>query len=337
MDTWLLVPGEGMAALTRTTRPSRPLAPNEVRIRVQAVSLNFRDLGVLKRVGSGELAGPRVPCSDGAGEIVEVGAAVTRFAIGARVAANFFPTWLDGPLSDSAHAAALGGTVDGMLAREVVLHEDAIVAIPPHLSYDEAATLPCAAVTAWHALFEVTTVRPGDVVLVQGTGGVSLFALQLARLAGADVIATSSSPAKAERARALGASAVVDYRANPEWGAAVRKLTGGRGADVVVEVGGPGTLDQSVDALRYGGTISLIGVLTGRGGPVNTAAVFSRAARIAGIYVGSRRMFESLNRAVAARQLRPVIDATFDFDDAPKAYAHLQGATHFGKVVIRVR
>jgi NADPH:quinone reductase-like Zn-dependent oxidoreductase len=337
MDTWLLGPGEGMGALSRMTREPRALAPQDVRIRMCAVSLNFRDLGVLKRVGSGELAGPRVPCSDGAGEVVEIGHAVTRFAVGSRVAANFFPTWLDGPLSDAAHAAALGGTVDGMLAEEVVLHEDALVGVPEHLSYEEAATLPCAAVTAWHALFEVTTVRPGDVVLVQGTGGVSLFALQLARLAGADVIATSSSASKAERARALGASAVIDYRAKPDWGGEVRRLTGGRGVDVVVEVGGPGTIDQSVEALRYGGTIGLIGVLTGRGGPVNTAAVFSRAARIAGIYVGSRRMFESLNRAVASRRLRPVIDATFGFDDAPKAYAHLQGATHFGKVVVRVR
>jgi NADPH:quinone reductase-like Zn-dependent oxidoreductase len=337
MNTWLLVSGEGPSTLVRVERPAPALAPREVRVRVHAVSLNFRDLGVRNRVASGELAGPRVPCSDGAGEVVEVGPGVTRFAAGDRVAANFFPTWIDGPLSDAAHAAALGGTVDGMLSEEVLLHEDAIVAVPAHLSYEEAATLPCAAVTAWHALFEVATVRPGDVVLVQGTGGVSLFALQLARLAGADVIATSSSAAKAERARALGASHVIDYRANPQWGAEVRRLTGGRGADVVVEVGGPGTLDQSVEALRYGGTIALIGVLTGRGGPVNTAAVFSRAARIAGIYVGSRRMFESLNRAIAARTLHPVIDATFDFDDAPKAYAHLQGATHFGKVVIRVR
>lgn len=335
MRTYLLERRPGLDALTLAERPSRALGPHEVRIRVRAVSLNYRDLLVLKRAASGELARPTVPCSDGAGDVVEVGAAVTRFGLGARVAANFFPTWLDGPLSDAVHAAALGGTVDGMLAREVVLHEDALVALPAHLSYEEGATLPCAAVTAWHALFEATSVRPGDTVLVQGTGGVSLFALQLANAAGANVIVTSSSAAKRERALALGAVATIDYATTPQWGAEVMKLTGGRGADVVVEVGGPGTFDQSVAALRYGGTMSLVGLLTGRTGPVNTSAVFNRAIRIAGIYVGTRRMFESLNRALEARTIRPVVDAVFAFDDARRAYEHLESGRHFGKVVIR--
>jgi NADPH:quinone reductase-like Zn-dependent oxidoreductase len=336
MRTYLLDRRPGLGALALTERPSHALEPHEVRIRVRAVSLNYRDLLVLKRAASGELARPTVPCSDGAGDVVEIGTAVTRLPAGARVAANFFPTWLDGPLSDAVHAAALGGTVDGMLATEVVLHENALVALPPHLTYEEGATLPCAAVTAWHALFEATSVRPGDTVLVQGTGGVSLFALQLANAAGANVIVTSSSAAKRERALSLGAVATIDYAATPHWGAEVMKLTGGRGADVVVEVGGPGTFDQSVAALRYGGTMSLVGLLTGRTGPVNTSAVFNRAIRIAGIYVGTRRMFESLNRALEARTIRPVIDATFAFEDAHRAYEHLESGRHFGKVVIRV-
>jgi NADPH:quinone reductase-like Zn-dependent oxidoreductase len=336
MRTYLLDRLSASDALTLVERSSPRLGPHDVRIRVRAASLNYRDLLVRKRAASGELPRPTVPCSDGAGEIVEIGTAVTRFAPGARVAANFFPTWLDGPLSDAVHAAALGGTVDGMLAEEVVLHENALVELPAHLGYEEGATLPCAAVTAWHALYEAAAVRPGDTVLVQGTGGVSLFALQLACAAGANVIVTSSSAAKRERAVALGAVATLDYAATPQWGAEVTKLTGGRGVDVVVEVGGPGTFDQSVAALRYGGTMSLVGLLTGRAGPINTSAVFNRAIRIAGIYVGPRRMFESLNRALAARQIRPVIDATFPFEDARRAYEHLESGRHFGKVVIRV-
>jgi NADPH:quinone reductase-like Zn-dependent oxidoreductase len=336
MKAWQVEKREGGEPLGLVERPPQPLGPRDVRVRVRAVSLNFRDLTVRRRIAAGELAGPRVPASDGAGEVVETGAEARRFAVGARVCANFFPTWVDGPLSDAAHANALGGSIDGMLAEEVVLPEDGLIAIPEHLSYEEAATLPCAALTAWHALFEVTCVRPGDTVLVQGTGGVALFALQLARLAGADVIATSSSEAKRARLVELGARATIDYVAEPAWGAAVRRLTGGRGVDVVVEVGGPGTFDQSVAALRYGGTLSLIGVLTGRAGPVDTSAVFSRAVRVAGIYVGSRTMFESLARAVAARGLRPIIDSTFPFEAAPDAYAHLASGRHFGKVVIRV-
>jgi NADPH:quinone reductase-like Zn-dependent oxidoreductase len=334
MRTYLLQPGS--AALDTVQRPSAPLGPHDVRIRVAAVSLNYRDLLIRQRIAAGQMKGPVVPASDGAGEIVEIGAAVTRFATGTRVAANFFPTWRDGPLSDDVHAAALGGTVDGMLAEEVVLHEEALVELPAHLSYEEGATLPCAAVTAWHALFEATCVRPGETVLVQGTGGVSLFALQLARAAGANVIVTSSSADKRARAGALGAIATIDYAARPDWGAEAQRLTGHRGVDAVVEVGGPGTFDQSVNALRYGGTMSLVGLLTGRAGPVNTAAIFNKAIRVAGIYVGTRRMFEALNRALAARQIRPVIDSVYAFDDAPQAYRHLESGRHFGKVVIRV-
>ena len=325
---------EGPGALTRVERPSPPLGAGDVRVRVRAASLNYRDLIVLR--GAKGRAAPVVPLSDGAGEVVEVGAGVTSLAPGDRVAASFFPTWLDGALSDAHHAGALGGGRDGMLAEEVVLPAPAWVRLPAHLSFEQGATLPCAGVTAWHALCEAATVRPGDVVLVQGTGGVSLFGLQLAKAAGARVVVTSSSDAKRARARALGADHVLDYTADAAWGESARAWTGGRGVDVVVDVGGPGTFDQSVAALRYGGTLSLLGVLTGTKGEVNTYGVFHKTLRVAGIYVGSVAMFERFNRALEAARLEPVIDQVFAFDEAPAAYERLGRGAHFGKIVIAV-
>jgi NADPH:quinone reductase-like Zn-dependent oxidoreductase len=261
---------------------------------------------------------------------------VTRYKVGDRVAASFFPRWFDGAMSDAAHSAALGGSHDGMLAEEVVLPEPAWVRLPARLSFEAAATLPCAGVTAYHALFEATQLRPGDTVVVQGTGGVSIFGLQLAKAAGARVIVTSSSAAKRERALAMGADHVIDYKAEPKWGDAARAWTGGRGADVVIEVGGPGTFDQSVAALRYGGTMSLLGVLTGTKGEIQTYGIFHKGLRVAGIYVGSVAMFEGLIRALEARQIEPVVDRTFGFGEARAAYEYLASAQHFGKVVIRV-
>lgn len=337
MQAYELQSNSGFAALVRTERPSPPLGPRGVRIGVRAVSLNYRDLIMLRRANAGELPQPIIPASDGAGEVMEVGAEVTRVAPGDRVMGNFFPTWIDGPLSDAHHAAALGGgRSDGMLAEQVVLHEEALVAIPDYLSFEEAATLPCAAVTAWNALFEGADLRPGNTVLVQGTGGVSLFALQLARAAGANVILTSSSPEKRRRAEGLGAVATLDYRAEPHWGRAVRTLTQGEGVDIVVEVGGPGTFDQSITAARYGGTVSLLGVLTGFSGAVDTYAIFHKALHIAGIYVGSRAMFESLNAALATARIHPVIDSVHGFAEARGAYEHLASGAHFGKVVIAI-
>ena len=327
-----LQPRDGFDAVTLVERSAPPLGPNDVRVRVRAVSLNFRDLNMVK--GAKKRKAPIVPASDGAGEVIEVGAAVTRHSVGDRVAASFFPTWLSGELSDYHHARALGGGQDGMLAEEVVLPETAWVRIPPRLSFDAAATLPCAGVTAYHALFEAAQLRAGDVVLLQGTGGVSMFGLQLARAAGARVIITSSSAAKRERALALGADHAIDYKAEAAWGEAARAWTGGRGVDVVIEVGGPGTFDQSVAALRYGGTMSLLGVLTGLRGEVNTYGVFHKALRIAGIYVGSVAMFEGLIRALEARQIDPIIDRSFRFAEAREAYAYLASGAHFGKVVI---
>jgi len=334
MKAYELQPREGFDALTLVDRPAPALGLTDVRVRVRAVSLNFRDLTMAK--GARKRKAPIVPASDGAGEVVEVGAAVTRYAAGDRVAAAFFPTWQSGDLSDYHHARALGGGQDGMLAEQVVLPETSWVKLPSRLSFEAAATLPCAGVTAYHALFEAAALRTGDVVLLQGTGGVSMFGLQLAKAAGARVIITSSSEAKRERALALGADHVLDYKADATWGETARKWTGGRGVDVVIEVGGPGTFDQSVAALRYGGTMSILGVLTGVRGEVNTYGIFHKALRVAGVYVGSVAMFEGLIRALESTKIEPIIDRTFGFGEVKDAYAHLASGAHFGKVVIRV-
>ncbi|HEX4418573.1 MAG TPA: NAD(P)-dependent alcohol dehydrogenase [Kofleriaceae bacterium] len=335
MRAYELQPRDGFDALTLVDRAAPAVGPSDVRVHVRAVSLNFRDLSVVK--GARKRKAPVVPASDGAGEVVEVGAAVTRFKVGDRVAASFFPTWLSGELSDYHHANALGGGRDGMLAEQVVLPEASWIALPARLSFEAAATLPCAGVTAYHALFEAARLRAGDVVLVQGTGGVSMFGLQLAKAAGARVIVTSSSQAKRERALALGADHVIDYKADPAWGETARAWTGGRGADIVIEVGGPGTFDQSVAALRYGGTMSILGVLTGLKGEINTYGVFHKALRVAGVYVGSVAMFEGLIRALEASRIDPIIDdRTFGFAEVRDAYAYLQSGAHFGKVVVRV-
>jgi len=334
MKAYELQPRDGFDALTLVDRPAPALGPTDVRVRVRAVSLNFRDLTIAK--GARKRKAPIVPASDGAGEVVEVGSAVTRCAPGDRVAGAFFPTWQSGDLSDYHHSRALGGGQDGMLAEQVVLPETSWVRIPSRLSFGAAATLPCAGVTAYHALFEAASLRTGDVVLLQGTGGVSMFGLQLAKAAGARVIITSSSEAKRERARALGADHVLDYKTDAAWGETARKWTGGRGVDVVIEVGGPGTFDQSVAALRYGGTMSILGVLTGVRGEVNTYGIFHKALRVAGVYVGSIAMFEGLIRALESTHIEPIIDRTFGFGEVKEAYAHLASGAHFGKVVIRV-
>jgi NADPH:quinone reductase-like Zn-dependent oxidoreductase len=334
MRAYELQPREGFDALALVERPTPGLGPNDVRVRVRAVSLNFRDLTMAR--AARKRKAPVIPASDGAGEVIEIGSAVSRYAIGDRVAASFFPTWLAGDLSDYHHANALGGGRDGMLAEQVVLPETAWLPLPSRLSYEAGATLPCAGVTAYHALFQATQLRPGDIVLVQGTGGVSIFGLQLAKAAGARVIVTSSSEAKRERALALGADHVLDYKADPAWGEAARKWTGGRGVDVVIEVGGPGTFDQSVAALRYGGTMSILGVLTGVRGEVNTYGVFHKTLRVAGVYVGSVAMFEGLLRALETARIEPIIDRTFGFGEVKQAYEHLASGAHFGKVVVRV-
>lgn len=325
----------GLDALKLTERPQPQPGPHEVLLRIKAASLNYRDLLVVKGQYNPKMPLPRIPLSDAAGEVAAVGPGVTRVQLGQRVAAIFMQKWLAGDLDDGKAKSALGGAIDGLLAEYAVLHEDGLVQIPEHLSFEEAATLPCGAVTAWHGLVTEGRVKPGDTVLLQGTGGVSLFALQFARLAGARVLITSSSNEKLERARKLGAAEGINYKETPEWGEKARELTGGRGVDHVVEVGGAGTLGQSLRAVRMGGHISLIGVLSG-GGQANPVPILMKNVRVQGIFVGSREMFEAMNRAIAVNQLRPIVDRVFSFDEAVQAFRHMESAAHFGKICIRV-
>jgi NADPH:quinone reductase-like Zn-dependent oxidoreductase len=326
----------GIDALDIVDAPRPTPGPGEVLVRIHAAALNFRDLSVCSGRYARSVMPPNlIPLSDGAGEVVEVGAHVTRAKVGDRVAGCFFRNWPGGDAPTDLAANALGGGVDGVLAEYVVLREAALVQVPAHLSYAEAATLPCAAVTAWHALVERGRLRAGETVLVLGSGGVSVFALQLARLMGAEVIATSSDDGKLARLKELGAAHLVNYRTTPDWDVAVRAATGGRGVDQVVEVGGPGTLPRSLNALRYGGRVSLIGVLTGQA-EMNPTMIMAKGADVQGIFVGSTQMFEALNRALTAGAIKPVIDRIFPFDEARAAYRHLQAGAHFGKVVIAV-
>ena len=266
--------------------------------------------------------------------MIAVGPGITTVKPGDRVTSTFFQRWIDGPCSLEAMNSALGGAIDGVLAEEVILSADGVVPIPAHLSYAEAATLPCAALTAWNAVVEVGRVKAGDTVLLLGTGGVSIFALQFAKMLGARTIITSSSEEKLARARALGASVTINYRQRPDWENAVLEATGNQGVDVTVEVGGAGTLPRSIAATRVAGTIGLIGVLTG--GEINPALVMRKSIRLQGIYVGSRRMFNDMNRAIALHGLKPVIDKTFAFEDARASYKGMEAAGHFGKLVIEM-
>jgi NADPH:quinone reductase-like Zn-dependent oxidoreductase len=306
--------------------------------KIQAAALNFRDLMIVRGLYfGGAVSSNTIPLSDGAGEVVAVGAAVTRFRVGDRVAGTFFRGWIDGRPADGPRIALGAPPADGVLADLAVFDEQDAVAVPVHLSPEQAATLPCAAVTAWHALIENGHVVPGESVLIIGTGGVSMFAFQFARLAGARVLVISSSDEKLTHARALGADGCINYRTTPEWDGEVLRLTQGRGVDHVIEVGGAGTLGRSIAAVAPGGRIQLIGVLTGRGGePPSPYGLLAKQASIQGVFVGSRGQFERMNAAIAAHLLEPVVDRVFGFDDAPAAYHHLEQGSHFGKVVIRL-
>jgi len=326
---------QGIDSLSLVERPEPRPGPGHVLVRVRAASLNYRDLLIIMGLYGRNLPLPLTPLSDCAGEAVETGEGVSRVKPGDRVAGIFMQSWISGGVTEDKGRSALGGAIDGVLAEYVVFREDGVVPVPEHLSDEEAATLPCAGVTAWHAVIEQGS-KPGQSVLVLGTGGVSLFALQFAVMAGARVIVTSGSDAKLARALALGASEGINYRASPDWERRVREITGGRGVDCVVEVGGAGTLPRSLRAVRTGGLISLIGVLTGGTGEVNPMPVIMKAVRIQGIFVGSREMFESMNRAIDLHRLRPVVDRVFPFEDAREAYRYLESGTHFGKVVLRV-
>lgn len=335
MRAYRLDSPEGVQSLKLVNLPDPAPGPGEVVIAVRACSLNYRDSLLLKGGYPRNRTYPVIPLSDGAGEVVAIGAGVTRFQVGDRVAANFMRDWISGPINERALLSSLGGGIDGMLAERVCLPETSVVAIPTHLSWEEASTLPCAALTAWNALTSANT-KAGDTVLVLGTGGVSIFALQLARAFGARVIATSGSDDKAAKAKALGADAVINYRQNPEWHGEVRKLTGGAGVDLVLEVGGPGTFERSIKSTRVGGTIALIGLLDAGTEPPNIIPLLLNAQKVHGIYVGSVAMFEAMNRAITVNQIRPVIDRVFPFAEARQAYEHLISQKHLGKIVIRV-
>ncbi|MDQ3252556.1 MAG: NAD(P)-dependent alcohol dehydrogenase [Acidobacteriota bacterium] len=326
----------GIDSLNFVERDEPTPAAHQVLVRVRAVSLNYRDLLIVKGLYNPRMHLPRVPMSDGAGEVVAVGEAVTRVKVGDRVAGIFMQTWTGGAMHAEHRASALGGEIDGMFAEYVALDEAGVVRVPEHLTYEEAATLACAAVTAWNALFVSGNLTAGETVLVQGTGGVSLFALQFAGLAGARVIVTSSSNEKLDRALQLGASDGINYHDVPEWHKRVRELTGGRGVDYVVEVGGAGTLNKSLAAVRTSGTVSMIGVLTGISAEVTTAAILHQSVRVQGIFVGSREMFEEMNRAIELHKLRPVIDRVFEFEAAREAFRHMEAGAHFGKIVVRI-
>ncbi len=335
MKSWIIPSPKGIDSLTLAERPDPTPGPRQVLVRVRATSLNYRDLITVE--GSSARAAPKpdlVPLSDGAGEVVAVGPGVTRIKAGDRVAGCFMQKWVGGAIDEAAQASAMGGAIDGMLTELAVLEEDGVVRLPGQLSFEEGATLPCAGVTAWHALVEIGGIAAGDTVLVLGSGGVSIFALQFARMFGARVIATSGSKAKADRAKKLGAEAVIDYRAVPDWDQEVAKLTGGRGVDITVEVGGAGTLPRSFMATRIAGRVAVIGLLTGAGAQVDPMPILRRNLRVQGLYVGNRQMFEAMNRAIEANGLKPVVDKVFPFAQAKDAYRHMKSQNHFGKIVI---
>ena len=309
--------------------------PHEIVVRIRAASLNDRDLKVATGTYSPSEIKPRLlPLSDGAGEVIETGTGVTRVKTGDRVTPIFGQRWLAGKINPSYSSHSLGGGVDGVLAERIVLSEEGVVPIPAHLSFEEAATLPCAAMTAWHALFARGHLTAGETVLTLGTGGVSLFAAQFARMAGARVIITSGSEEKIARLKAMGFTDVVNYRATPDWEREVKKLTDGEGVDHVVELGGPGTFAKSLMSVRMGGGLYLIGNLAAEA-QVNPRLILAKRAHVHGIQVGSREMFEAMNRAITQAKLKPIIDKQFEFGEPRAAFDYLAGRKHFGKIVIR--
>ncbi|MGD0733278.1 MAG: NAD(P)-dependent alcohol dehydrogenase [Terracidiphilus sp.] len=326
----------GIDSLEFVELPTPGPGPGQVLVRVHAVSLNFRDWMVVKGLYNPKMKLPRIPCSDGAGQVEAVGEGVTAWKPGDRVAGIFMQNWLDGAFTRAKSRGALGGDTDGTLAEYIVLAESGLAAIPRHLSYEEAATLPCAAVTAWNAL-AAADIKPGSTVLIQGTGGVSIFALQLARLRGARVLGISSSAQRLERARELGLHAGLNYHQQPAWDRWAMDETGGEGVDLVVEVGGLATLERSLKAVRFGGVIAQIGVLSGSAdpGPLPLPTLFHKWTRLQGIYVGSRKDFEDLNRAITLAQLRPAYES-FPWTDAPQVIAGIEAGGHFGKIVLAV-
>jgi NADPH:quinone reductase-like Zn-dependent oxidoreductase len=331
-----IVATNGFDGLRLAERPTPKPGPRQVVVRMRAASFNWRDMMILKGGYVRGIPLPRIPLSDGAGEIVEVGSEVKRVKVGDRVCSTFFQTWINGPVFAEAQEAALGGTAEGVLSEYALLEGEGVTRFPEHLSFEEAATLPCAGLTAWHGLFEAGGLRAGDTALLLGTGGVSVFGLQFARMAGANAIITSSSDEKLERAKQLGATGTVNYVKNPKWGEAVRALTGGRGADATLDVIGGETSQAALESLRVGGHAAIIGARSGVGGDLDRRFVLQKGLRVTGINIGSRAMFEAMNRAITAAKLKPVVDKTFPIDDAVAAYKDFCTGKHFGKVVVTI-
>jgi NADPH:quinone reductase-like Zn-dependent oxidoreductase len=325
----------GIENLVLVERAEPQPRANEVVVKFHAASLNYRDLMFVRGLYNPKALLPAVPFSDGSGEVVAVGADVKRWKIGDRVCPIFTQAWVEGSLSMEKRRTTLGGgDLDGVLREVGTFDENGLVKIPGHLSFEEAATLPCAAVTAWNALIVSGNLKAGDTVLTLGTGGVSVFALQFAKMHGARVIATSSSDKKLEKAKALGADEIINYKKTPDWDERVLSLTNRIGVDHVIEVGGAGTLSRSLNSVRIGGHVVLIGVLAGAG-EFDPRSVLMKAARMQGILVGSRRMFEQMNNAIEGNQLKPVIDKTFAFKEVSEALRYMESASHFGKIVVR--
>lgn len=334
MQAYELEPAAANGALHAVERPIPIPGRDEVLIRLGAASLNYRDLLVARNF-YGSAPGPLIPLSDGAGTITATGVDVPAERIGERVATAFFPDWVDGPITAPARARSFGANLDGMLAQYVVVPSHAAIPVPDHLTDVEAATLPCAALTAWNALISAGRLRPGMTVLLLGSGGVSVMALQFAKMAGARVIQSSGSATKRARLKALGADHVFDYGAEPDWYRTVMEITGGDGVDIVVETGGPGTLTNSAKSVRMGGTIACVGF--GTDGPgLDPRIVIGRAIRLIGISVGSCRTFAEMNQAIALNGMRPVVDRVIPMEAAADAYDLLRSGNHFGKVVLTI-
>lgn len=338
MKAYEIGAANGLDTYRLVSRPVPVPGPGEVLVRMRAASLNFRDI----LLATGQYPFPAdvthfAPLSDGAGEVVSVGAGTKYFVPGDRVAGIFSQSWQGGAQVDDAWFTALGGGIDGVLQEYRVFHQTGLVRLPYHLSFEEGATLPCAAVTAWNALYGLKPLQAGQTVLVLGTGGVSIFGLQLAHAAGARVIATSSSNAKLEKAKAFGADEVINYKAHPDWASEVKRLTGGRGVDHVIEIGGTGTLAQSIGSVNIGGIVSLVGLLAVADAPsMNPMPILTSGAIVRGVLVGSRELFENMNRAIAHHRIKPVIDSVFPFDQAAKALQALHAQQHVGKIVIKI-
>jgi NADPH:quinone reductase-like Zn-dependent oxidoreductase len=334
MKAYQIQTPDGTEGLKLVDLPEPKPGVGQILIRVRATSLNYRDTAVVSGIYPGQRL-PVIPLSDGAGDVVATGEGVIRVKVGDRVAGIFFQDWIAGRLTRAKIKSALGGAIDGMLAEYVILNQEGVVHLPDHLSYEEGATLPCAAVTAWQALVTRGQLAAGETVLLLGTGGVSIFALQFAKILGARIIITSSSDEKLERAKGMGAHATINYKTYPDWQEQVWQLTDQEGVDQVIEVGGAGTLDRSLRSARVGGRVSLIGVLGGAG-DVNHVNILQKSIDVQGIYVGSREMFDLMNQAIALHQIKPVIDRVFPMHEAPSAYRYLQSGSHFGKVVIQL-